>query len=107
MVKTLQDYLLNPLYLIYYFLVRKDFTNNNVLDISYFILNIIISLIISFFGCIYNEFIILFFCDLERDTHDQISKRAEIKIKDVSFELFKLDDFDETSYGDDIESIVK
>ena len=28
MVKTLQDYLLNPLYLIYYFLVRKDFTNN-------------------------------------------------------------------------------
>ena len=102
MVKTLQDYLLNPLYLIYYFLVRKDFTNNNVLDISYFILNIIISLIISFFGCIYNEFIILFFCDLERDTHDQISKRAEIKIKDVSFELFKLDDFDETTPSDDI-----
>ena len=107
MVKTLQDYLLNPIYLIYYFGAQKDFMKNNVLDISYFILNIIISLIISFFGCIYNEFIILFFCDLERDTHDQISKRAEIKIKDVSFELFKLDDFDETSYGDDIESIVK
>ena len=80
---------------------------NKELDIAYFILNIIISLIISFFGCIYNEFIILFFCDLERDTHDQISKRAEIKIKDASFELFKLDDFDEASYGDDIESIVK
>jgi len=39
---------------------------------------------------------------LERDTHDQISKRAEIKIKDVSFELFKLDDFDETTPSDDI-----
>ena len=107
MVKTLQDYLLNPIYLIYYFGAQKDFMKNKELDIAYFILNIIISLIISFFGCIYNEFIILFFCDLERDTHDQISKRAEIKIKDVSFELFKLDDFDETSYGDDIESIVK
>ena len=107
MVKTLQDYLLNPIYLIYYFGAQKDFMKNKELDIAYFILNIIISLIISFFGCIYNEFIILFFCDLERDTHDQISKRAEIKIKDVSFELFKLDDFDETSYGNDIESIVK
>ena len=107
MVKTLQDYLLNPIYLIYYFGAQKDFMKNKELDIAYFILNIIISLIISFFGCIYNEFIILFFCDLERDTHDQISKRAEIKIKDASFELFKLDDFDEASYGDDIESIVK
>ena len=107
MVKTLQDYLLNPIYLIYYFGAQKDFMKNKELDIAYFILNIIISLIISFFGCIYNEFIILFFCDLERDTHDQISKRAEIKIKDASFELFGLDDFDETSHGDDIESIVK
>jgi hypothetical protein len=107
MVKTLLDYLLNPIYLMYYFGAQKDFTKNNELDIVYFILNIIISLIISFFGCIYNEFIILFIRDLERDTHDQISKRAETRIKDTSSEFFKLEDVEESSNSDDIESLNK
>ena len=92
MVTTLQDYVLNPIYLIYYFGAHKDFKNNGKLYVLYFIINIIISLIISFFGCVYNEFIILFFCGLEYNTHDQVSKRAHIKIGDTNIELNKMND---------------
>jgi len=62
MVTTLADYILNPFYLTYYFVAHNDFKKNGKLGVFYFVLNIIISLIISFFGCVYNEFIILFFC---------------------------------------------
>ena len=94
MTKTFSDYVLNPIYIIYYYGARHDFIINNKFQHWYFSFNIIISLIISFFGCVYNEFIILFCCQLERDTHDQISKRAEsltkmaelIKLGDESFE---------------------
>ena len=72
MVTTLLDYVLNPIYLIYYYGAQGDFKKEDgKLDVAYFTINIIISLIISFFGCVYNEFIILFFCGLERNTHDQ------------------------------------
>ena len=91
MVTTLADYILNPFYLTYYFVAHNDFKKNGKLGVFYFVLNIIISLIISFFGCVYNEFIILFFCGLERDTHDQISKRADIKI-DTQVDSIKIDD---------------
>ena len=30
----------------------------------------------SFFGCIFNEYIILYCCGLERETQDEIAKRA-------------------------------
>ena len=76
LLKTLQDYLLNPIYLIYYFGAQKDFMKNKELDIAYFILNIIISLIISFFGCIYNEYIIISCCNLEHETKYAITERA-------------------------------
>ena len=42
----------------------------------YFLINLIISLIISFLGLVYNEFLILFFCNLDIDTHLQISRRS-------------------------------
>jgi hypothetical protein len=93
MVTTLAEYVLNPLYFIYFYFGLNDFIQkkDGKLDVAYFIINIIISLIISFFGCVYNEFIILFFCGLERDTHDQISKRADIKI-DTQVDSIKIDD---------------
>ena len=43
---------------------------------AYFILNLILSIVISFFGCVYNEFLILFCFGLERDTYNQISQRS-------------------------------
>ena len=100
MTKTLSDYALNPLYLIYYHLVRGDFKINGKLNPWYFSINIILALIISFFGCVYNEFIILFCCGLEKNTHDQISKRAS-SLNNL-FELIKVgDECDEDEGGND------
>ena len=93
MTKTLADYFLNPIYLSYYFGECEDFRIHGKFDAWYFSINIVISLIISFFGCAYDEFIILLFCNLERDTHDQISRRAS-KIEELT-ELFNADDEDE------------
>ena len=107
MVTTLAEYVLNPIYFVYFYFVLNDFRTNDKSDIIRFVINIIISLIMSFFGCVYNEFIILFFCGLEVDTHDQVSIRADIKLKRVSkIELIKIDD-DDISIDDARESIIK
>ena len=74
--RALTDYFLNPLYLIYDFSLGNDFLKQNERNIPYFIINLIISIIISICGCVYNELLILFFCGFERDTHDQVSKRS-------------------------------
>ena len=69
------DYLLNPFLYIYSFIECGDFFDS----LSYFIIIEIVTLIINFFGCLYNEFIILFCCGLEYETVDEIKKRAENK----------------------------
>ena len=108
MVTTLLDYVLNPIYLIYYYGAQGDFKKEDgKLDVAYFTINIIISLIISFFGCVYNEFIILFFCGLERNTHDQVSKRASSKIDENLTELMKFDEPTEMSMNDETNSVIK
>ena len=78
MAKTLTDYILNPFYLIYDFFIGNDFHNGKEPNYIYFSINLVISFIISICGCVYNEFIVLFCCELEFDTHNQISKRASI-----------------------------
>ena len=64
-------------------------------------------ILISFFGCVYNEFIILFFCGLERNTHDQVSKRASSKIDENLTELMKFDESTEMSMNDETNSVIK
>ena len=76
MARALTDYFLNPIYNIYDFSMGNDFLNKEGRNIPYFIINLIMSFIVSICGCVYNEFMILFFCELEINTHDQISKRA-------------------------------
>ena len=73
MTRSLMDYLLNPFLYIYIFIDCGDFFDS----LSYFIIIEIVTLIINFFGCLYNEFIILFCCGLEYETVDEIKKRAE------------------------------
>ena len=88
--KILADYIINPLYFPYYYLVLKDFRNKDKsINIAYLTLNIIIAFIISFFGCVFGEFIILFCCKLSHDTHHQISERASSYLET---ELVKLED---------------
>ena len=90
MAKMLTDYIINPLYFAYYCFVFNDFKDKKkILNVGYITLNCIVAFIISFFGCVYDEFIILFCCKLEHDTHHQISKRSE---NNFLMELMKYDE---------------
>ena len=93
MAATLSQYFLNPIYIIFSLIVGGDFTSNGKTNYIYFILNIFLSIIISLCGCVYNEFIILFFCNLHQETFSQISSRAESNMNKELIEL--ADDIDE------------
>ena len=73
MARSLVDYLLNPIINIYSFFATEAFYHN----VAYFIIIEIISIVISFFGCVFNEYIILYCFGLERETQDKIAERAK------------------------------
>ena len=72
MERSFSKYFFAPFFNILYFLWKKDFHN----DYSYFLICEIIGLIIDFFGCVYNEYIIIYYCGLEYDTSHSIAHRA-------------------------------
>ena len=87
--KMLTDYFINPLYFFYNMAVLKDFQRHGNTDWFYLILNFVLAIIVSFFGCVYNEFIILFCCGLGHDTHYLITKRSE---ENLQMELANVND---------------
>ena len=93
MTESLTEYFLNPIYILYFYGALNDFTHDGKTNIPYFIINIILSFIISFFGCVYNEFIILLFCGLHENTHDQITLRS----MNNNSTLLKMNDLDNCS----------
>ena len=95
MAKSLPAYFLNPLFIIYYFIWEKDFTNGNERDYFYFFVNLILSIIIDFFALIYNEFFILKCFSLDQGTHYGISKRAELN------SILELGEIEESPLQDD------
>ena len=95
MARSIIDYLLNPFVNIYTFLVAKDF----FYDFTYFIIEGILGLVISFFGCVFNEYIILYCCGLESETQDEIAKRADSQFQN------ELDDIDDAFSDNENESI--
>ena len=88
MIRNLTDNVLTPLYFVVNFFVGSDlqYEKRNYL---YFTINLILSIIILFSSFIYSEFIVLFCCGLETNTHDQISKRAD---EHVLSELLGMDE---------------
>ena len=72
MARSLIDYLLNPFINIYFFFLENEFFDY----LAYFIVTEFICLVMSFSGCVFNEYIILYFCCLERETQDEIAYRA-------------------------------
>ena len=84
MTTTFLDYILNPFNIIYYFVTGSDFVANGKRKYIYFIFNLILALITSICGGVYNEFLILFCCGLERETHNQIVIRSDIE-RELSF----------------------
>ena len=98
MAKSLTDYLLTPFFNILFFLLIYENTN-----IAYIILTEIVSVVISFFGLVYNEFIIIYRFGLEYDTKEEISKRAgnlERPTKIVMAEMDTISDYDEEDIKD-------
>ena len=63
-------------------MIGNDFIIKRNRNYLYFFINLFLSLTITLTGFVYNEFVVLFFCGLERETHDQISKRADLKNED-------------------------
>ena len=92
MTTTFLDYILNPIYLIIYFSLDEDFIVKGEKNYIYFIINLILALIISFFGFVYNEFILLFCWNLELDTHEQVSRRASLIEEDDEEEVYDMQD---------------
>ena len=88
MVKTLAVYILNPFLFIYYFVTETDFMTGNDRNYFYFIISIILALIISFFGCVFNEVIVLFCCGLAHETHSSIKKRATEDVEERNFSAY-------------------
>ena len=71
-------YILGPINLIDNYCSKKnEFQIKGKKNDFYFIFNLILSFIMVFCGCVYNEIFVLFCCDLEHETHSQISLRAE------------------------------
>jgi phosphoglycerol transferase MdoB-like AlkP superfamily enzyme len=78
MTKAISDFFFNPILIIYYFFMGIDFKFENKKNILYFILNLILSIIIVFCGCVYSELFIIYHFNLEKDTHMEVSRRASI-----------------------------
>ena len=93
MTLALSQYFFNPIYIIFTLLLGKDFESNKKRNYIYFSLNLILTIIISFCGCVYNEFIILFFCGLQHETYEQIALRAALQASDV--ELYNINNCDD------------
>ena len=72
MARSIAHFILNPINNIYYFIKKDDF-NHNIICL---ILSEILCLATDFFAFVYNEYLILFCCDLEIETVDIISERA-------------------------------
>lgn len=76
MTESLAYYCLNPFYIIYDFFSGSDFITKGEKNYFYFSLNLILSIIISITGFIFNEFIVVFCCGLENETYQEISRRS-------------------------------
>jgi len=94
MTKTFIDYVLNPLYLTIYFAINEDFLTKRKKNYAYFFINFFLAFFIIFFCLIYNEFIIIYYCGLERDTYLEVSNRGNLIDKNI-YEFFELDDLEE------------
>ena len=82
------EYITNPIFIIVDFSLGEDFmAKGERRNYTYFFINLIISLIISFFYLVFNEFIILFF-----DTHLEISKRSSQEEKLIKLESINDDE---------------
>ena len=95
MASTLALYFFNPIYIISTLILNEDFVSNKKRNYIYFSINLVLTIIVSFCGLVYNEFIILFFYGLQHDTYKEISFRASLPY-DMSY-IYNINDDEENS----------
>ena len=93
MTKSLAAYLLNYIFIIYFFISEKDFMTQGKKNYLYFIVNLVLSVLIDCIALIYIEIIIFKFCGLDKDTHEIISYRATTKDIELTNNRFEDDDY--------------
>lgn len=71
MTRALAESILDPIFLFIGFF--EDIENNLL---YYFLPSLICTIIIVLCGCVYNDFIVLYFCGLEKETYLEITKRG-------------------------------
>ena len=97
MARSIAHFILNPITNIFYYLKKEDFAHNVVC----LILSEILCIATDFFAFVYNEYLILFCCDLEVDTIDIISERAS-RLENIPVqELFEEEEEEEKEEKDD------
>ena len=104
MAKSFAIYLLNPFIITYSYFYENDFLSNGEPNALFLVINIILSIIIEFFGCIYNEFFILKCLGLEYETHYIISTRSQIE--QANIDLRSTEDNDDDEEEKDMISII-
>ena len=91
MAKSLAGYILNPFLYIYYYINEDEFTSNGEKNFLYFFINVILAIIISFLGCVYNEFLVLSCFQLDYETYSEISLRSMTENSFYEFNELKSD----------------
>jgi hypothetical protein len=76
MTRTLADTALDIFYFLFYTFIDKSEEDGKNSNYFYISINIIFQIIIVFFNFVYNEFIILYCCQMENNTYLEITKRA-------------------------------
>lgn len=103
MTRGLSECFLDPFIFIFIFFKLRDRPENKEDSDNiwyFFAINLICTIIITFCTCIYNEFLILYKCGMEYNTHIEISRRGTLadcqedesepsKEKEESIELFE------------------
>jgi len=80
-VRALADSIKDPLLLLYYLFINDN--KDIKLDSFFFWINFLISITVIFFSFVFNEFLVLYCCQLEHETFPEIRNRS-INIEDVS-----------------------
>ena len=99
MYRSISYYFLCPIMIIYTYFFEDDFLYEGKRNVFYLIFNIILAIIVLFFGAVYNEFLILYCCGLEFETHNEISKRSInielVDLKNIYFDINEKNDDDD------------
>jgi hypothetical protein len=93
MTRALFDNILGIFYFIYDSI--KEDSKEKKINTYYFWINIVLQLIIVFFNLIYNEFLVLYICNMNINTYIEISKRGkEIEFVEEEHDLnLSFDDY--------------